>query len=68
MAKEQKTAGELAAMIRERIREPALRVDVHPDETSNWAPVVDASPADAHALQVRADQAAGELRAPYDLV
>jgi hypothetical protein len=66
MAKGQKSAVELANMIRTRLKEPKLRVAVYPD-TSGWHATVYAAPDAARDLQRRVDQATQELNALYDL-
>ena len=66
MAKIQKSAVELANMIRSRLKEPKLRIAAYPD-AGGWRATVYAEPGAARDLQRRVDQATRELNARYDL-
>ena len=65
MAKEKKTAKELAALIAEKIN--AGGVQVHADPVYGWRPIVYTRGGQASDLQQRADLAARELRGLFDL-
>ena len=67
MAKETKTTEELAAWIAEEIGVGAETVKVYADPAVGWHATVIAAPGQAAGLQRRADLAASELRALYDL-
>jgi hypothetical protein len=67
MAKETKTMKELAAWIAEEIGVDGDRVKVYADPAVGWHATVIAAPGQAADLQRRADLAASELRALYDL-
>ena len=67
MAKETKTTKELAAWIAEEIGVSADAVKVYADPAVGWHATVIAAPGQAAGLQRRADLAASELRALYDL-
>lgn len=66
MAKEQRTADQLAALIRERLAMPGLRVIVYPDPMG-WSANAFADSADA-TLPLRVSQVTDELRGLYDLI
>jgi hypothetical protein len=66
VAKIQKSAVELANMIRSRLNAPKLRVAVYPD-AGGWHATVYAEPGAARDLQRRVDQETRELNAHYDL-
>ena len=66
MAKEKKTAKELAALIAEKIN--AGGVQVHADPVYGWRPIVyTRGGGQASDLQQRAELAAKELRGLFDL-
>ena len=67
MAKERKTTEELAAWIAEEIGVGADAVKVYADPAVGWHATVIAARGQAADLQRRADLAASELRALYDL-
>jgi len=66
MAKTQKTAAELAALIRTLLREPELRVAVYSGHTG-WCAQVYASDTAASALQARVNGATERLQREYEL-
>jgi hypothetical protein len=66
MAKERKTAAELAGMIRSRLNEPELRVAVYSD-AGGWHAKVYADPSASSALQKRVNRVSEALRRAYDL-
>ena len=66
MADNQKSAVELAKMIRRRLNEPKLRVAVYPD-ASGWHATVYAEPGAARDLQSRVDQETRKLNVHFDL-
>jgi hypothetical protein len=67
MAKEKKTAKELAALIAEKINAGGAFVQVHADPVYGWHPTVFTTPGQAIDLQQRAELAAKELRGLFDL-
>jgi len=67
MAKEKKTAKELAALIAEKINVGGAFVQVHADPVYGWHPTVLTTPWQASDLQHRAELAAKELRGLFDL-
>ena len=67
MAKEKKTAEELAALIAEKINVNAGGVQVHADPVYGWRPIVYTRGGQASDLQQRAELAAKELRGLFDL-
>ena len=66
MAKTKKTAAELAALIRNLLREPELRVAVYSDQTG-WCAKVYASDSEAAALRARVNRAVERLQREYEL-
>jgi hypothetical protein len=67
MAKEKKTSTQLAALIAEKIEAGGAIVQVRPDPVYGWHPTAYTTPGQAPDLQQRAELAARELRAVYDL-
>jgi hypothetical protein len=67
MAKETKTKTEMAGLIAEKIGVGLTFVKVIADSALGWHPLVVAPPTRATDLQERAELAAAELRALYDL-
>jgi hypothetical protein len=67
MAKEKKTAQELADMIAARINVGGVFVKVHADPAYGWHPTVVTAPEQVVTFQQRAEEIAKELRALYDL-
>jgi hypothetical protein len=63
----QKTASDLADMIRKEINVPGIHVAVHEDPAFGWHPTVMSPPAQTGALQELAEAIAKVLRAQYDL-
>ena len=66
MAKQLKTAGEIAEFIRQGLKEPELRVAVYSDP-HGWHATVYADPRVALELQMKVDQVSRELRSLYEL-
>jgi hypothetical protein len=66
MAKIQKSALELANLIRRRLAEPKLRIAVYPKVTG-WQARVYAEEGAARDLQKRVDDVVQELNGTYDL-
>lgn len=66
MAKVQKSAIELAKMIRSQLAEPNTRVAVYPN-SSGWHATVYAEQGSARDLQKRVNEIARQLNALYDL-
>ena len=66
MTKEQKSAAEFATLIKQRIRKPWLRVDIHP-APSGWHAVAVCDEPHRQAIQLRVEKVTPELRALYDL-
>jgi hypothetical protein len=66
MAKMQKSAVELANMIRSRLAQPKMRVGVYPN-ANGWHATVYAEQGSARDVQKRVDEIARELNALYDL-
>ena len=66
MAKTQKTAAELAQMIREQLGTPNF-VKVFPNETYGWVATVMGAPSTAIERQASVDRICQELRVQYDL-
>jgi hypothetical protein len=67
MAKEKKTAEELADLVAEKINLSGNSVKVHADPVYGWHPMVFTTPRQAQNFQQQAEQAAAELRQLYDL-
>jgi hypothetical protein len=67
MAKIQKSARELASMIRSQLAQPKIRVAVFADANGGWRATVYGDQGPANDLQKRVDQAARELNALYVL-
>ena len=67
MAKEEKTAQELADMIATRINIVGLFIKVHADPASGWRATLVTAPGRTFTFQYRVDDIANELRARYDL-
>jgi hypothetical protein len=67
MAKEKKSAKELADLVMQRIGLSGVIVAVNRDPAYGWHPTVVTTPSQAIAAQSAADQAAEELRPLYDL-
>ena len=67
MAKEKKTAKELATLIAEKINAGDAFVQVLADPVYGWHPTVFTTPGQAIDLQQRAELAAKELRGLFDL-
>jgi hypothetical protein len=67
MAREKKSAHELAEMIAARMKIEAKLVSVHKDPTYGWAVDVFTGPARLFGDQPLAEQIAAELRERYDL-
>ena len=65
--KAKKTTSELAALIAEKIGVGLTYVKVNIDPAVGWHATVITTPEKAASLQERADLAAAELRALYDL-
>ena len=66
MPKIQKSARELAQMIRRQLAQPKLRIAIYP-KTSGWHAKVYAEQGSAPDLQMRVDEVARELFRKYDL-
>jgi hypothetical protein len=66
MARFEKSAVELAKLIRSQLSEPKLRVAVYSD-ANGWRAKVYADPGAIRDLQSRVDQAVRELSGWYDL-
>lgn len=66
MGKTQKTAVQIADLIRERLNESELRIGVFSDPTG-WHATVYAAPQVALKLQTRVDRVSKELRGLYEL-
>jgi hypothetical protein len=66
MAKQLKTAGEIAEFIRQGLKEPELRVAVYSDP-HGWHATVYADPRVAFELQTKANKVSRELRLLYEL-
>ena len=66
MTKEQKSATEIANLIKQRLRKPWLRVDIHP-APSGWDAVAMCDEPYRQAIQLRVEKVTPELRALYDL-
>jgi hypothetical protein len=67
VAKEEKTAQELADMIAARINIVGLFIKVHADPASGWRATVVTAPGRMFTFQRRVEDIANELRARYDL-
>ena len=66
MAKVQKSAVELAKLIRSQLAQPKLRIAVYPN-ASGWHATVYAEQGSARDLQKRVDEIARELNRIYEL-
>ena len=66
MAKNEKSAVELAKLIRRQLAEPKLRIAVYP-KAHGWHAKVYAEQGSARDLQKRVDEIARELNEIYDL-
>lgn len=66
MAKNEKSAVELAKLIRSQLAEPKLRIAVYP-KAHGWHAKVYAEQGSARDLQKRVDEVARELNEIYDL-
>ena len=66
MAKTEKSAVELAKLIRSQLAEPKLRIAVYP-KAHGWHAKVYAEQGSARDLQKRVDEVARELNEIYDL-
>jgi hypothetical protein len=67
MKKEQKSARELADLVKERIDMPGVRIAVHHDPVYGWHATVFTAPNKAVSAQNAAERTAQELRALYEL-
>ena len=67
MARERRTAQELADMIVEKIGVHDLCIRVRKDHAYGWEPTVEESPGDKIFFQRRAEEIANRLRMQYDL-
>jgi L-rhamnose isomerase len=67
MAKNPKTAVELASMVRKSIAEPKLRVAVFAEARGGWRATVYGDHGPARDLQKRIDEIAQELNRLYEL-
>jgi hypothetical protein len=67
MARERRTAQELADMIVEKIGVHDLQIRVRKDHAYGWEPTVEESPGDLIGYQRRAEEIANRLRMQYDL-
>jgi hypothetical protein len=66
-AREQRTAGELADMVKNQINVRGVAVAVYEDSVYGWHPTVIAAPAQAVTVQHLAEAIARVLRKQYDL-
>ena len=67
MARERRTAQELADMIVEKIGVHDVYIRVRKDHAYGWEPTVEKSPGDKIFFQRRAEEIASHLRMQYDL-
>ncbi len=67
MARERRTAQELADMIVEKIGVRELSIRVRKDHAYGWEPTVEEAPGDLIGYQRRAEEIANRLRMQYDL-
>lgn len=67
MARERRTAQELADMIVEKIGVRDLYIRVRKDHAYGWEPTVEDAPGDLIGYQRRAEEIASRLRMQYDL-
>jgi len=67
MAKEQKTAGELEAMILAKLNNPSVSVLVYPNLAAGWYAMSSAWGELDVALSIKVQQVAERLRTRYDL-
>jgi hypothetical protein len=67
MAKIEKTKSELEAMIRDRVRDLPIHLEVRPDDTFGWHPFVVAHPSVVVECTSKVEVIAEELRAQFDL-
>ncbi len=67
MARERRTAQELADMIVEKIGVHDVYIRVRKDHAYGWEPTVEESPGDKIFFQRRAEEIASRLRMQYDL-
>ena len=67
MARERKTAKELADLIAEKIGVRELFIRVRKDHAYGWEPTVEEAPGDIIGFQRRAEEIANRMRLQYDL-
>ena len=67
MARERKTAQELADLITAKIGVHELFIRVRKDHAYGWEPTVEDAPGDIIGFQRRAEEIASRLRVQYDL-
>ena len=67
IVKEQRTAGELEAMILAELNNPSVSVLVYPNPTAGWYAMSSARAEIDVALSMTVQQVAERLRAQYDL-
>ena len=67
MARERRTAQELADMIVAKIGVHDIQIRVRKDHAYGWEPTVEDSPGDKIFFQRRAEEIASRLRMQYDL-
>jgi hypothetical protein len=67
MARERKTAQELADLIAEKIGVRELFIRVRKDHAYGWEPTVEEAPGDIIGFQRRAEEIANRMRLQYDL-
>ncbi len=67
MAKEQKTAAELEAMIIAELNDPSVKVSISPDSAEGWIATTAAWGELNLVVSMRAQQIAERLRTQYDL-
>jgi hypothetical protein len=67
MAKERKTAQELADLISAKIGVRDLYISVRNDHAYGWEPTIEDAPGDVIFFQRRAEEIANGLRLQYDL-
>jgi hypothetical protein len=68
MAKQKRTAAELAVIIRDELGDPFQAIDIHPGTTSGWrATAIIARTRGAAAVQTRIEHIVQRLQSLYDL-
>lgn len=67
MAKQQKTAQQLAEMISGRIGVSGVNVRVRQDHADGWCPTIVSAPSNELGFQRRAEEVARQLRFEFDL-